>query len=55
MNGRRTGRVLIALAVLILSVGLFWGAGRLIFATEAPKRITVMCTNDTLGAVLPCG
>jgi hypothetical protein len=55
MNSRRTGGILVALVVTILSVGLLWGASRLIFATEGPKRITIIYTNDTLGTVLPCG
>lgn len=48
-------RFLTGLLIIALSVAILWSGSILILASEGTKHITILCTNDTLGAFLPCG
>jgi len=48
-------RIVLLLFAVLLSAALLWNASRIILAGDKTTRITVICTNDTLGALEPCG
>jgi hypothetical protein len=53
MRNPFTGKLL-TLCILVLFFGIVGGA-LFLRANEAPKRITIICSNDTIGALSPCG
>lgn len=48
-------RIVLLLCVVLLSAILLWNASRIILAGDKSTRITIICANDTLGALEPCG
>lgn len=54
MLNKRLRRTLIGICTVALIVSLFWG-GTLLSASEKAKHITIVCSNDTLGTLVPCG
>lgn len=48
-------RILAAISAVLLSFALIWGVSIRSFAKNAPKHITIIYTNDTLGTLEPCG
>jgi 2',3'-cyclic-nucleotide 2'-phosphodiesterase (5'-nucleotidase family) len=44
-----------ALCSVLISVALLWSACKVILAKDNTTRITILCTNDTLGSLEPCG
>jgi len=55
MRLTREGRILAGLFASVLAVALLWATGTLILASERPRRITIIYTAETLGALEPCG
>lgn len=55
MPDKSSRRILCVLSAILFSVALLSGASQLLSAKAAPKRITILYTNDTLGTIEPCG
>lgn len=55
LKNKQSGKFLTGVSVVVFTLAILWTAGRMIYAKTAPKRITIICTNDTLGTLQPCG